>query len=381
MDRSRHGHNLFCDVLPARREDGPLKITDGDISIFTVALRRPFITALGRKSKTRNVAVRIRLRNGMEGYGEASGSVVNSRLKPEALARTLRVQLGRALGKDIREFRLLADEAWSPKGRAPAPAAAAFECALTDAFSKSIGLSLREWFGGAVRNIETDITISASPALDAKEAAAQALEEGFRQFKIKIGTGPNQDAQRIEAVWEAIRTARGAGRGGAASARDALILLDGNQRMTPAQALRLLDRCHRRGIPIALIEQPFPREDLAQMAWFRKRSAVPVAADESVQTPQDALRLLDSEAADVLNVKVAKTGIERSLQIIALAQAARKRLMIGCMQETAAGLSASVHLACGTGAFEFADLDSDRLLAPDQPAGDFRREGPRIRAT
>ena len=50
--------------------------------------------------------------------------------------------------------------------------------------------------------------------------------------------------------------------------------------------------------------------------------------------------------------------------------------MIGCMQESALGLSMSAHLACGTGAFSFADLDSDCLLEEGQPRGSFTRQGP-----
>ena len=49
--------------------------------------------------------------------------------------------------------------------------------------------------------------------------------------------------------------------------------------------------------------------------------------------------------------------------------------MIGCMQETSLGLSAGVHLACGTGAFRWADLDSDVLLAEARPEGRYRRDG------
>jgi len=112
------------------------------------------------------------------------------------------------------------------------------------------------------------------------------------------------------------------------------------------------------------------------MAWLQKRSPAPVAADESVRSPEDALRVIEARAAGVLNIKLAKTGVRGALDIAALARAAGLKLMIGCMQETARGLSPSVHLACGLGAFSYCDLDSDALLGPGQPRGEFRREGP-----
>ena len=125
-----------------------------------------------------------------------------------------------------------------------------------------------------------------------------------------------------------------------------------------------------------LFEQPLPREDLDGLRRLSRDCPVPIAADESARTPAEALEVLRSGAARALNVKVAKTGIAASLEIIALAKAAGAPLMIGCMQETSLGLSASVHLACGTGAFRWADLDSDVLLAEPRPEGRYRRDGP-----
>ncbi|MBI3289389.1 MAG: dipeptide epimerase, partial [Elusimicrobia bacterium] len=66
------------------------------------------------------------------------------------------------------------------------------------------------------------------------------------------------------------------------------------------------------------------------------------------------------------NIKLAKSGISRGLEIAAVARAAGLPLMIGCMAETARGLGASVQFAAGTGFFRWADLDSDLLLAPER---------------
>ena len=83
-------------------------------------------------------------------------------------------------------------------------------------------------------------------------------------------------------------------------------------------------------------------------------------------------------AARAINIKVAKSGFLRSLEIAAVARAAGLKLMIGCMAETGAGLSSSVHFALGTGFFDFVDLDSDHLLAGPQQRRGWTRRGPRI---
>jgi L-alanine-DL-glutamate epimerase-like enolase superfamily enzyme len=105
-----------------------------------------------------------------------------------------------------------------------------------------------------------------------------------------------------------------------------------------------------------------------------------VALDESVQTPEDAVRCADLGAGGAINVKVAKSGLSRTLKIAAVARAAGLKLMIGCMTETAAGLDSSVALAMGTGFFDWVDLDSDHLLRPCGRPASFAREGPTLRA-
>ncbi|HBL17401.1 MAG TPA: dipeptide epimerase [Elusimicrobia bacterium] len=344
----------------------PSAIDEVEVSLRTIALKEPFITALGRKDATTNAFVRVRLAGGAEGWGEASGSVVMAHQKPARLAAVLRA-LGRRLrGADAARTGPLAADVWAYAGETPA-AAAAFECAALDAFLRLKRVPMDAWFGGALERIETDFTLSAAAPETAAASAARAAREGFRKLKIKVGGGsPAADFRRVVLAEAAAHAELG---------RRPEILLDGNQGLSERGSLALVERCLKRGLRVTLLEQPLPKDDLKGMARLQRRCPVPLAADESVRSPQDALRVMDLGAADVINVKVAKTGLQASLDIIALARAAGKRLMIGCMQESALGLAHSVRLACGSGAFSFADLDSDHLLVPEQPRGDFRRDG------
>ncbi len=343
----------------------PCRIRGGDVRILRIPLKNPFITALGRKDSTRNAALRLRLAGGAEGYGEASGSVVNSRQSPRRLAATLRRMLTHFHGRDAAALGPLTQEAWSEFGHTPA-AAAAFECAATEAVLAAHGVPMASWFGGSRDRIETDCTLSADTAQRTADAARTAARMGFRVLKVKVGRGGiRADLARVLAADE---------HGRRRNSRPKLIL-DGNQKLTLSGTLRLVERCLKAGAKIVLVEQPLPRTDLKGMARLTMRSPVLVAADESLRSAADALRLAEMNAADVFNVKVAKTGLQESLRIIAVARAAKKKLMIGCMQESARGLSPSVHLACGAGVFDFVDLDSDYLLADVQPRGGFTRDG------
>lgn len=321
-------------------------------------LKRPFITAQGRRESTVNAALFLRLKGGAEGYGEASTSIAQKHLTPEALRRALEKMALRSRGRDVRGWRGLVDEAWARHGDL-SPAVAAFEAALLSALAAEAGTDLAGWLGGASRRLETDLTISASndPG-ETRAAAAEAAAAGFRILKVKVGGRPADDLARVRAVREAAPKAR--------------LLLDGNQGFAPRGALAFAESVLRAGAKVELFEQPTPKADLAALAFVAKRCPVPVAADESVASPSDAARAA-AAGVTAINVKLAKSGISRGLEIAAVARAAGLPLMIGCMAETARGLSASVHLALGTGFFRWHDLDSDVLLAED--AGERRKAG------
>lgn len=84
---------------------------------------------------------------------------------------------------------------------------------------------------------------------------------------------------------------------------------------------------------------------------------VPIVADESVFTAEDATTVAAMEAAYVINVKIQKSGIIDALDIIGIADAHGLDLMIGMMRESSIGVAAGAHLVAGTGKFSFVDLD------------------------
>lgn len=333
------------------------------VRVFEEPLKRPFVTALGRKDKTVNVELTLELSSGAAGRGEASGSLAFAHLRPERLAAVMTRLARAAVGRDALELRPLVERAWKAAGLA-APAAAAFEAALLSAVCAERGLTLFEWFGGACRRGETDVTISAVDPGSSAEAAREAARAGYRALKVKVGTGLKADLARVRAV--------------VAAAPGRRLLLDGNQGMTVASALRVVEGALSAGARVELLEQPLPKDDLKALARLCRRCPVPVALDESVKTPQDALRALEAGAAGAFNVKAAKSGYLRSQDIVALARAAGLPLMIGCMMETAPGLFPSVALALGTGAFRWLDLDSDALLLRRPEGSGWSRRGPDI---
>jgi muconate cycloisomerase len=106
------------------------------------------------------------------------------------------------------------------------------------------------------------------------------------------------------------------------------------------------------------------------MAAVRRRSGIPIMADESVFTPLDALEVIRHEAADVLSLYPGKHGGIRSTQHIAkMAEAAGIPCTIGSNLEREVATAAMVHVTIATANIDCEAFPGD-LIGPlyyDQP--------------
>jgi L-Ala-D/L-Glu epimerase len=239
------------------------------------------------------------------------------------------------------------------------------EIALYNAFSDEVQIPVEKLLGAVNATVETDLTIARIP--NALEVARQAWQEGFRIFKMKVGGGPmEEDMDRILSIAEEFP--------------EAIFRLDANQSLMPRTTVEFAEALLRNDIVLELIEQPVPKEDLAALDETARICPVPIIADEACRTPAEAYRIFSETAVQGVNVKLMKSGIGGALDIIRIAKAAEKKLMIGCMLESEIGMAASVALACGTGAFDYVDLDGHLLLDLKEPISLFQTEGPRISA-
>ena len=114
------------------------------------------------------------------------------------------------------------------------------------------------------------------------------------------------------------------------------IRVDGNQGYDRATAMWVFSRMEEMGLE--WIEQPLPHWDLEGLQALCRRLDTPVAVDESVHTPEDAMRVIRTGAADVVNIKVTKCGgIDRSQKIAAICAAAGVPCYVGGCIETHPG--------------------------------------------
>jgi L-alanine-DL-glutamate epimerase-like enolase superfamily enzyme len=339
------------------------EIVDVRAEPWDVELSEPFGIATGAQSLARNVLVHVTLADGTIGLGEAAPfPAVNGETQSVAMAAALR---GRAVlvGKDARRLRPLSAALAEALPESPS-ARCAIECAALDAVLRRARLSMWHFFGGAQETLETDITIVTGTVEQARAAALRARASGFAVLKVKVGgTSLEEDLRRLDAIVSAAPAAR--------------LVVDANGSLAPGEAVALVS--HVGAARIALFEQPTEKDDVEGLRAVRERAAVLVAADESAQRPADVVRLAKERAADVVNVKITKSGLVEAIDVVAAARAAGLGLMIGGMVETPLAMTVSACLAAGQGGFQFVDLDTPLFMKRVPTQGGFVQDGPRIR--
>ncbi len=247
-------------------------------------------------------------------------------------------------------------------------AKAAADLALHELLAHRSGTSLELAIGaGPTPQVATDVTVSLAAPDRMATAAARRADEGYTALKLKVGTGPTAiDVGRVLAVRDA--------------APGCTLRLDANQAWTADQAVRVLDSLHRHGVVVEFVEQPVAAGDIRGLRWVRARSPFPIMADESVVEPRDVLRLAEAEAADMINIKLAKHGgLAAARRVIAVAEAADLPCMVGSMLELPATIAASVALAATTEWPAAHDLDAAAWLRSGAPGPGVEYRPPLVR--
>lgn len=331
-----------------------------DAEPLDIPLHEPFVIATGQVNDARNVLVRVTLADGTVGLGESAPFPPSGGETQETALAAVRGMASLVEGHDAASWRPLS-ESLLASFEHQATARAGVEAALLDALTRSWDVPLFQFFGGVASHVETDISIPIVSPARVAELSRMHAESGAATLKLKVGADVADDTDRVLALVEA--------------APDCDLILDGNQGYTPSEALELLRTLTDENIVPILFEQPVHRHDLEGMRFVAERAGIPVAADESVQTAADALRIARMGAANVVNIKLMKAGIVEALDIAAVCRAAHIDLMIGAMIESRLGIATSAHFAAGLGGFHYIDLDTAMLLSDDPFAGGYSQTG------
>jgi len=319
------------------------------IETYSVKLsyKEPFRIAPGASTESHNIVVKIVTDYGVVGWGESSPAQRVTGETVETVITTLDRIAPKLIGMCPLRIEQNVEVTDSIVKGNPA-AKAAIDIALHDILGKTARKPLFMLMGGYRTEVLTDITLGIKSPKEMAKDAVKAVKKGFKALKIKVGVNPAEDVERVRLIREAVGS-------------NIQLRIDANQGWTPKSAIEALNKMEKFEIQFA--EQPVPAENLKGLVKVRKNSPIPIMADESVHSPEDALRLIQAEAVDLINIKLMKSGgILKGRKIAAIAEAAGIPCMIGCMGESEIGIAAGTHLAAAVKNIQYADLDSDILL-------------------
>ncbi|MGE7665333.1 dipeptide epimerase [Ureibacillus composti] len=346
-----------------------MKITDIVVGEVEAPLITPFKTALRTVYSIRNVAVYVHTDNGQVGIGEAAPTAVITGETRASIKRAIEGYIKPAIvGMDLDDIAQIMDRLDKSIYKNTS-AKAAVDMAVYDLFGKRYQTPLYKILGGYRKELVTDITISVNDKEEMVKDSLDAVKRGFTILKVKVGKDPIGDVERVVAIREAVGP-------------DITLRVDANQGWTPKQAVRIIRALEDANTNIELVEQPVHHDDLAGMQYVTANTFTNILADESVFSSKDAFTIIEKRAADLINIKLMKTGgIFQAQKLCQIAEANGIGCMIGCMLETKVSVSAAAHFAASQKNITMVDLDGPSLCMKDPIAGGPLFESERITMT
>ena len=318
--------------------------------MLNVPLKTPFKTAMRTVTEIEDVVIIVKTDTGHTGYGSAPATaVITGDTHGSIIEAISKVMSPALIGRDIADLNNLINTVHNSIVR-NFSAKAAIEIAIYDLYGQLYDAPLYQLLGGGDNVISTDITISVDYIDKMVEDTLNAIDRGFETLKIKVGKDPALDIERIKAIYAAVN-------------ERALIRLDANQGWTPKQTVSVLRALEDSGVQLELVEQPVRGDDIEGMKYVTERIHTPVMADESSFGPKEAIELIRTRAADIINIKLMKTGgISNAIKIADIAGIYGVNCMIGCMLESSIGVAAAAHIAVAKASIiTKVDLDTPAL--------------------
>ena len=337
-----------------------MKLARARITPYRLPFVQPLETAHGVFAERQGCLLEVETDSGLSGHGDACPFPGFRMEESASVAPSLQVLVAALLGDDLRDLTAARQKARSIRPEAPG-ARFALDCALYEIAARAEALPVAEilaraWGRQAKVGCQVNALVSGADSESLRRDVESARQNGFGDLKLKLGARPwSDDLDRVRVVREA-------------AGSDLRLRLDVGESWSLEEALIRIDPLAELGVD--LIEQPLPAADLAGMVRLRAetgRRGMALAADEAIVRPEDASRVMDEGAADVLVLKPAALG---GLGVAAeLAEAGREAgfsCVVTSMMDSGWGRTAALSLACALPGARPADgLATGALLASD----------------
>ena len=364
-----------------------IRIVQSQVSIVSLPLHTPFHTALRQTNEVTDIRVTLTLEDGTVGVGSTAPTPAITGETTESIVTALQQFIFPALQSVELADR---ENVFQVLGRSivhNTSAKAAVDIALHDLYAKQARLNLYDYLAshrrGAITGfsdnddsmnlqsdalshlptLSTDATVSLNSVEKMVTQGQNLVAVGFSTLKIKLGGRDGKDIERVAAIRQALGD-------------DIVLRVDANQAWEVAESIAYVNQLAP--YRVELVEQPIPAWNMKGLRQVTKNSPIPIVADESIFQFSDLQRLLDMRGADIINIKLMKTGgIHQAMQMIELIQDTNLQWMMGSMMEGPASMTAAAQLASAYGC-SIVDLDAGYFLKHTHALGGIRYAGEAI---
>lgn len=328
--------------------------------LLDIPIKRPHQFSAVKVSSKSFVLLKIELSNGITGIGE--GTTPGIFWNGESV-ETMKVVIDQYAAPLLLNQDPVCTEALLQKLnrqiRGNVFAKATIEMALFDALGKFYHVPVHQLLGSLHKDkIPVRWALaSGTPEGDVEEAKEYVSSGKYANFKIKSGkVAPEDDVKRSIRIAEGVKD-------------HATIGIDPNGSWDRLTTMKWMGSFFDVGIDF--LEQPLPPEDVEGLARLSAMKKVPIMADESASSIQDAMRLAKENAADIFSLKIHKSGgMKNMVKIAGIAEAAGISCFGGTSLESSIGTAACVHAFASIPNLDY----GSELFGPDWLADDLVKE-------
>ena len=312
-----------------------MKITKIDIDTLAIPLKHPYHLSkeYGIFATATPVVVTVHTDDGLIGIGECDPWPLftgdSDAVSALILQKHLAPMLIGADPRNINEIHRIMDATIRNQHLSKS----AIDMAVYDIWGKWSGMPVHQLLGGKRReSMDCMWSIGGLSPEESAQEVLEAKEAGYRGCMIKVGTADwKQDAARTCAVREAV-------------GKDFPLIADANQGWDVDTAIRYWKQI--RHCDLQFFEQPVQSWDVDGMAKVHRTIDIPLSADESVMTLQEAKHLVQKDAVDIFSIKVTKNGgIQPAKAICEYAAANGIQVFFNSMIEEGITQAASLQIA------------------------------------
>lgn len=317
-----------------------MKIKDVRLTPLFSKFKTPYVWAMGKNRGQITILIEVETGSGVVGYGETAPTMIS----PNAILTLLQSAKSILLGQSVTQIIDLMKQLFTQNfghyrasqmhPRLGNIAFAGVELALWDAFGKSLGLPVHALLGGKIHEAVSFMGfVQGDTTTEVAEHARQLVQDGFEVIYLKAGYTNEKDMANVEAVRKAIGNKR--------------LRIDPNEAWDLMEAQIMTNKLAR--FDLEMVEQPVSAvSGVAALKALKQSCSIPIAADQSVFTLEEAYTMCASGAVSLLTVGLHEAGgILGFRQVASMAKVFDINVCLHGLWETGITTCASIQAASG----------------------------------